>query len=154
MRFALFAKDAPTSLILFLSNALILTLSRHLHHDLADMRIAGHAGESLARLGEAKAMRNDGIDSMGGDGAQHRFEILAMAAGDALQAHLTHHGERQVDHSFGAGENADQRDRSAGTNETQGSVERIGAADLDDEVDRAAGKFARPGAASRARRDN
>jgi hypothetical protein len=117
------------------------------------MRVVGHALERPRRVGEGEAVGDARIEAVRRDGADHRIEALARATGDALQPHLPHYRERQRDRGFGAGEDPDQRDRSARADETQRGVQRVGAADLDDEVDRAARQFARA-SSSRLRGDS
>jgi hypothetical protein len=78
---------------------------------------------------------NHRVDAFGRDRAQHVLEIFPVPARHPLQAHLAHDSERQIYRCFGARQDADQRDRSAGPDQAQRGIQRFRPADLDDQID-------------------
>src|SRR5690606_18121202 len=112
--------------------------------DLAEMTAALQVSVRIDEFVEAEDPIDDGLDTMLFDRAAHRFEGVAVADRDALQAHRA--GDDLADRASdaGAAEHADHRDRAARADATQRLGQGPLAADLDDLVEAAtAGRVAR-----------
>src|SRR5262245_57943350 len=112
--------------------------------DLAEMRPAFQVGERLLQRLERKRPIDHRLHLVLVDRAQHRFEAVAVADGNALQPHLArdHQPERRSERA--ARQDADHRQRPARPDAAQRLRQRLLAAKLNDVVVAApAGDFAR-----------